>query len=82
MQLMQRGKVTWPSSARTKKTRVFKRFYQQMVDLEKKYEGPYLLAAAPQEADAHDDYCDSLALATVLTADLTMPEVEQTNAPW
>jgi len=76
MELLDRGKLGWPSHAKVRRTKVFRRFRQQMEDLEKKFEGPYVLAAAPKEADAHDDYADSLALACVLTQEFTMPEVE------
>lgn len=78
MQLMQRGKIGWPAHAHTRRLRTFKRFHQQMIDLEKKYQGKYLLAAAPDEAEAHDDYPDSLAIACMLTSEEQMPEVEVT----
>jgi hypothetical protein len=74
--------VSWPGSARARRLKVWKRFYQQMVDLEKSYEGPHLIAAAPREPEAHDDYPDSLALACSLTRDITMPEVEVSEAPF
>lgn len=82
MELLGRGMISWPSHAKTARLKVYKRFRQQMEDLEKQYEGPYLLAAAPEEAEAHDDYPDSLALACVLTKDMTLPEVEVTNSPF
>jgi hypothetical protein len=40
------------------------------------------VAAAPKEAGAHDDYCDSLAIATVMTEDYTAPVVEVANNPF
>lgn len=82
MELTARGMVSWPGSAKARRLKVWKRFYQQMVDLEKRYEGPHLLAEAPREPEAHDDYPDSLALACSLTRDLTMPEVEVSTAPF
>jgi hypothetical protein len=83
MELLDRGKIGWPAHAQTRRTKVYKRFRQQMEDLEKKFEGPYVLAEAPKEADAHDDYADSLALACVITKEFTMPEVEQSyNTFW
>lgn len=82
MQLMGRGMVSWPAHAKTRRLKVYKRFVQQMIDLEKKYQGKYLLAAAPEESEAHDDYADSLAIACSLTKDATMPEVEVSNAPF
>ncbi len=82
MELLDRGLISWPAHAYTRRLKTYKRFRQQMEDLEKKFEGPYVLAAAPKAADAHDDYCDSLALACVLTKDFSMPEVEQSNSPF
>jgi hypothetical protein len=81
-ELIGRGMVSWPAHAKTRRLRTWRRFEQQMRDLEKKYQGKYLLAAAPDEAEAHDDYPDSLALACYLTRDWTMPEVEITNSPF
>jgi hypothetical protein len=82
MQLMQRGKLGWPAHAKTRRLRTYKRFHQQMIDLEKKYQGKYLLAAAPDEAEAHDDYPDSCAIACMLTAEDQMPEVEISTSPF
>ena len=76
MELLDRGKIGWPAHAKTRRLKTYRRFRQQMEDLEKKFEGPYVLAAAPREADAHDDYADSLAIASVLTLEHTMPEIE------
>lgn len=81
-QLIERQKVGWPSHAKTRRLKVWQRFRQQMLDLEKRYDGPYLLADAPDEPEAHDDYPDSLALACYLTAGLAMPEVEVSTAPF
>lgn len=74
--LIQRKMISFPAHAKTRRLRSYKRFYQQMTDLETKYTGPNFMAAAPDEAHAHDDYADSLSLACVLTADLTMPSIE------
>jgi hypothetical protein len=82
MELIQRRMVAWPGSARARRTKVHQRYMQQMQDLEKHYEGPHLLARAPEEAEAHDDYPDSLALACVLTKEMTMPTVEVSTAPF
>lgn len=81
-QLMGRGLISWPAHAKTRRLRTWKRFYGQMEDLEKVYKGKYVLAEAPNERDAHDDYPDSLALATILTKDFTMPTVEVTESPF
>ena len=54
-----------------------------MEDLEIKFTGSNIyLAKAPDEAHAHDDYADSLAIACSLTIDLTMPTVEMSNSPF
>lgn len=81
-QLFGRGLISWPAHAETRRLRTFKRFYQQMEDLEKVHKGKYVMAEAPNERDAHDDYADSLALATILTKDFTMPTVEVTESPF
>lgn len=82
MQLMDRGMVSWPAHSHTKRLKSFKRFHQQMTDAEKQYQGQHILISAPDEAEAHDDYVDSLALACALTRNLTMPEVEVSGSPF
>ena len=82
MELIQRRMIAWPGSGKARRTKVHQRFMQQMQDLEKHYEGPHLLARAPDEAEAHDDYPDSLALACYLTKELVMPTVEVSTAPF
>ena len=79
--LIQRKMISYPAHSKTKRLRAYKRFYQQMTDLETKYTGPNFMAEAPDEAHAHDDYADSLSLACVLTADLTMPSIEISENP-
>ena len=80
--LIDRRMVGWPAHAKTRQLRRWKRFYQQMVDLETKFTGPNFLAHAPDEAHAHDDYADSLAIACALTLDMTMPSVEVSTSPF
>ena len=80
--LIDRRMVGWPAHAKTRRLRTWKRFYQQMTDLETKFQGPNFLAHAPEEAHAHDDYADSLAIAVCLTMDLTMPSVEVSSSPF
>ena len=80
--LIERGCVGWPAHAKTRRLRVWKRFYQQMTDLETKFQGPNFLAKAPDEAHAHDDFADSLSIACSLTSELTMPEVEVSSSPF
>lgn len=74
--LIQRKMIGWPAHAKTRRLRTWKRFRQQMEDVELHYKGPNIEVAAPDEAHAHDDYVDSLAIACSMTADLTLPNVE------
>lgn len=80
--LIDRRLIGWPAHAKTRRLRSWKRFYQQMTDLEVKFQGPNFLAHAPDEAHAHDDFADSLSIACSLTMDLTMPQVEVTSSPF
>lgn len=82
MSLFERGLIVCPAHAEVRRRKSYKRFRTQMEDLQKKFEGPYVLAAAPNETDAHDDYADSLALACVLTEAYTVEEVEVSNSPF
>lgn len=80
--LLDRGKIGWPAHAKTRRLKVWKRFAQQMEDLELKFEGPYVVAQAPKAADAHDDYADSLALACIAAQDYQVPEVQVSYSPF
>jgi len=75
--LIERRAVVYPAHSHVKRLRCYKRFYQQMTDLETVYQGKHMKAEAPKEAEAHDDYPDSLAIAVSLTLDDTMQEAEQ-----
>lgn len=68
-QLMERKKIIWPMGAKVRRLKVFRRFRQEMEDAELDYKGPNMLVAAPNEKDAHDDYCDSIAMAAFMSAD-------------
>jgi hypothetical protein len=81
-QLINRGLVSWPAHAKTRRLRKWKRFYQQMENLEKDHKGKYVLAHAPEEKGAHDDYPDSLALGCWTTRDFSLPEVEVSENPF
>ena len=74
--LIGRQMVGWPSHAKTRRLRTWKRFMTQMADAELEFKGPNIAVHAPDEAHAHDDYVDSLSLAVSCTKDLTMPEVQ------
>ena len=80
--LIDRELIGWPAHAKTRRLRTWKRFYQQMTDLETKFTGPNFLAKAPDEAHAHDDFADSLAIACALTMEMTMPSVEVSSSPF
>jgi len=80
--LIQRRMVSWPAHAKTRRLRSWKRFYQQMVDAEVQYKGPNFTVAAPDEAHAHDDFVDSLAIACAMTEELVMPTVEVSGNPF
>ncbi|MEV7902155.1 terminase large subunit domain-containing protein [Streptomyces anulatus] len=82
MDLMSKGLVIWPAHAKTRSTKTWRRFRQQMEDAELTYQGPHIIVAAPEVDAAHDDYVDSLANALFLTAEMTMPEAEMQNSPW
>lgn len=57
------GRVHYPADEETKETREYKKFEQQMLDLEKTYSGQLMICSHPNVNGAHDDYPDSLALA-------------------
>lgn len=71
--IIDRRKISWPYGAKVRERRVIRRFMQEMADLRKEFRGPYMKVEAPREADAHDDYPDSLAIAAVMAR----PEQEQ-----
>lgn len=81
-ELMGRNLVSWPAGSRVRRTKTYQRFITQMEDLEKVYQGPHLLAAAPKVANAFDDFPDSLALACMLTKEYTLPTVEVVGNPF
>lgn len=81
-EMIDRGKLTWPAHAKTRNLRTYKNFIQQMSDLQVKFEGPYMLAEAPKEANAHDDYCDSLAIALSVVPESVTEDVEVSNNPF
>jgi hypothetical protein len=80
--LLQRRSLIFPSHAKTRRLTVWKKFFQQMTDAEIRYKGPNFTVAAPNEAYAHDDFVDSLAIACSLTQELVMPTVEVSNNPF
>jgi len=75
-------KIGWPAHAKTTKLRTYRNFIQQMSDLQVKFEGPYMLAEAPKEVNAHDDYCDSLAIALSVIPESVQEELQVSNNPF
>lgn len=73
------ARVKVPAHARSQRLRAWKKFQSQMLDLEKDYVGQYMVCAHPQEKGAHDDFCDSLALAVLAAQSDNMPEVEASD---
>ncbi|MFK0015726.1 hypothetical protein [Streptomyces sp. NPDC091027] len=77
MELMRTDNISWPAHSKARRLKTFARFRQQMEDAELDFQGPNVIVHAPEEAGAHDDYVDSLANAVFMTADLSMPEVQE-----
>ena len=57
------GRARFPRSEEVVKTREYKKFTQQLADLQKSYSGSHLVVSHPAERGAHDDYPDSWGLA-------------------
>lgn len=57
------GRARFPMSADTVESKEYKKFTQQLADLQKSYSGSFLVVSHPPERGAHDDYSDSWALA-------------------
>lgn len=57
------GRSTYPLNEEVQQSREYKKFSQEMGDLEKDYRGQLLVVAHPPIRGAHDDYADSWALA-------------------
>jgi hypothetical protein len=80
--LIQRQMVSWPAHAKTRRLRLWKKFYQQMTDAEVQYKGANFSVSAPDEAHAHDDFVDSLSIACSMTQDMVMPTIEVSASPF
>jgi len=75
--LLDRGCISWPSGPEVRQNKVWRRFRQEMEDLEIEFNGPYVTGHAPKLADAHDDYPDSLTMACILSQTEEEEAVEQ-----
>ena len=82
IQLIQRRLLVYPGHSKARRTRVWRRFRQQMADVEKVMKGQFLLVEAPNEREARDDYVDSLALACATTLTDAVPIVESMDSPF
>jgi hypothetical protein len=56
------GRFHYPADESTKETFEFRRFLEQMMNLEKTYSGQHMVVSHPKVSWAHDDYPDSAAL--------------------
>lgn len=63
------GRAKVPMGEETVQTKEYKKFTQQMADLQKSYSGSNLVVSHPAERGAHDDYSDSWALSVWGTRD-------------
>ncbi len=63
------GRARYPMSSATKETPEYKKFVQQLADLQKWYSGSFMVVSHPPERGAHDDFPDSWALAVWGTKD-------------
>jgi hypothetical protein len=68
--------IVWPAHSKVKRLKTWKRFRQEMEDLEISFKGPHMQAEAPHVRDAHDDYADSLSMACILSQDHEETTVE------
>lgn len=57
------GRALYPCDEETQGTREYQKFVEQMGELEKNFRGQLMVCNHPARRGAHDDYCDSWALA-------------------
>ncbi len=81
-ELINRESLAWPAHSKIRKLKSWTRFRQEMEDLEVSFKGPNMMAAAPNIRDAHDDYCDSLSMACILSQEYEETVVEQYSNPF
>ena len=73
------GRARFPKSPQTVETKEYKKFTQQLADLQKSYSGSFLVVSHPPERGAHDDYPDSWALAVWGTKDVGQVDNTETQ---
>src|SRR5882757_953117 len=81
-EMLDRGKLGWPAHAKARQLRTYRNFIQQMSDLQVTFEGPYMLAEAPKETNAHDDYAASLSIALSVISDSVVEPMSVGNNPF
>lgn len=74
------GRARFPMGAKTIETKEYKKFSQQMADLQKSYSGSNLIVSHPPERGAHDDYSDSWALSLWGTKDVGQVDNTETQS--
>lgn len=78
--MLQEKHVWWPGHNRVRRRNYFKMFESQMLNLQKEYKGQYLTCHAPEDQrNAHDDFCDSLALMMWCINEEAMPYVQTSD---
>lgn len=65
--LIDRGRFVYPAAGRTRKTRNYKKFVFQFSELQTTFAGKYMVAAAPDGRNNHDDYADSACIACFMS---------------
>jgi hypothetical protein len=80
--LLERRMLVFPGHSRARRTKVWRRWRQQMADAVKIFKQGQLLVEAPNEAEAHDDFVDSLALAIAVSELEEEDTVEVMESPF
>jgi hypothetical protein len=81
--LIDRRLLVYPGHSKARRTRVWRRFRQQMSDVVKVFRGGHMLVEAPKdEYEARDDYVDSVALACSCSMTEQVDTVESAESPF
>lgn len=82
LQEIHNRRITYPAGSRATRLIKWQRFYNQMVDLEKMWNGPRMVVRkALDDKNARDDYPDSLMMLCYLVNAAERTEVEQAPNP-
>lgn len=74
------GRARFPMSQSVRESKEYRKFSQQLADLQKGYSGSNLVVSHPDERGAHDDYPDSWALAVWGTKDAGQVDNTETQS--